>query len=53
MIAIHDPRKGFLASLCFVAGVAIYAAVSAGIVQATAFLPVFLGIALLERNRNK
>jgi hypothetical protein len=53
VIAIHQQRKGFLASVVFVAGLTVYAAVGAGIVQATAFLPVLLGLCLLERKRIK
>jgi hypothetical protein len=53
MIAIEQQRTGFLASVVLVAGVTVYAAVSAGILQATAFLPVFLGMWLLERKRTK
>jgi hypothetical protein len=53
VIAIHQQRTGFLLSVVLVAGIAVYAAVTVGIVQATAFAPVFLGMALLERKRNK
>ena len=53
MIAIQQQRKLFLASVVFAAGATVYAAVSAGIVQATAFAPVFVGMWLLERKRTK
>ena len=53
MIAIQQQRKAFLASVVFAAGVTLYAAVSVGIAQATAFAPVFLGMWLLERNRSR
>jgi hypothetical protein len=50
--AISQQRRLYLASVALVAGVAIYAAVTAGLVQATAFLPVFVGMCLLERKRS-
>jgi type IV secretory pathway VirB6-like protein len=54
VIAIHQQRIGFLVALAFVAAVTVYAAVTAGIVEATAFAPVFLGMVLLEqRKRSK
>ena len=51
MTAIHNQRKAFLFALVFVAGLTVFAAVTAGIVAATAFAPVFLGMYLLERKR--
>jgi hypothetical protein len=39
-------------TVAFVVAVTIYAAVGQGLVQASAFAPVFLGIWLLERKRN-
>jgi hypothetical protein len=51
MTAIHTQRTGFLVTAVFVAGATVYAAVTAGVVQATAFMPVFLGMYLLERKR--
>jgi hypothetical protein len=53
MTVIHEQRRGFLVAVALVAGVALYAAISAGIVEATAFAPVFLGMYLLERKRNR
>ena len=53
MIAIHQQRIGFIVSLAFVAAVTGFAAVTVGIVEATAFAPVFLGMVLLERKRSK
>jgi hypothetical protein len=50
--AIHNKRKAFLITIAFVAGITLYAAATAGIVEATAFAPVFLGIYLLERKRS-
>ena len=52
MTAIHMQRTGFLVAVALVAGITVFAAVTAGIVEATAFLPVFLGMYLLERKRN-
>jgi hypothetical protein len=53
VIALHEQRTVFLVLVALVAGITVSAAVTAGIVQATAFAPVFLGMALLERKRNK
>jgi len=53
VIAVHQQRIGFLVALAFVAAVTVAAAVTAGVVEATAFAPVFLGMALLERKRSK
>jgi hypothetical protein len=53
VIAIQQQRIGFLVSLAFVAAVTVLVAVTVGIVEATAFAPVFLGMVLLERKRSK
>jgi hypothetical protein len=53
VIAIHQQRIGFLVSLAFVAAVTVVAAATAGVVEATAFAPVLLGMILLERKRSK
>jgi hypothetical protein len=37
----------------FALGATIFAAVQASLVEASAFLPVFLGIYLLERNKQR
>ena len=52
MSALSQQRRLYLLSVAFVAAVAVYAAVTAGLVQATAFLPVFVGMCLLERKRS-
>ena len=51
MTAIRDQRAAYVVALVFVAGITACAAVTAGVVEATAFAPVFLGIYLLERKR--
>jgi type IV secretory pathway VirB6-like protein len=53
VIAIHQQRIAFLVSLAFVAAVTVFAAATVGIVEATAFAPLFLGMVLLERKRSK
>jgi hypothetical protein len=37
MTVVHEQRRGFLVAVALVAGVTLYAAISAGIVEATAF----------------
>jgi hypothetical protein len=51
--AIQQQRPGFLVAVAIVAGLTVYASVSAGLVQASAFLPVFVGMCLLERKRHQ
>ena len=51
MCAVQYRRRLFLVSVVFVAGVMAYATATAGLVQASAFLPVLLGMWLLERRR--
>jgi hypothetical protein len=51
--AIHEQRKGFLIAVGLVVCATVYAAVSAGALEATAFAPVFLGMYLLERKPAK
>ena len=53
MTVIQNRRPVYLLRLVFVAGVTVYAGVTAGIVQATAFVPAFLLIYLLERKRTR
>lgn len=53
MTAIHEQRTGFLVAVGLAIGATVYAAVSAGFVEATAFAPVFLLLYLLERKRAK
>jgi hypothetical protein len=50
--AIQNQRTAYLVALVLVAGVTISAAIHAGVVEATAFAPVFLGMYLLERKRS-
>ena len=52
MTAIQNQRAGYVAALVLVAAVTVFAAVTAGIIEATAFAPVFLGMYLLERKRD-
>jgi hypothetical protein len=52
VLSISRQRNGFVVSVALVTGLVIYAVISAGVVQASAFVPVFLGMYLLERKRN-
>ena len=51
-IRTHHSSHPWLAA-SGVLGVMIFAAVQAGLVEASAFLPVFLGIYLLERSQQR
>ena len=51
MTTIRDQRKAYVVALVLVAGITVYAALTAGVIEATAFAPVFLGMCLLERKR--
>jgi hypothetical protein len=52
VLSISRQRTGFVVSVALVTGLVIYAVISGGVVQASAFVPVFLGMYLLERKRN-
>lgn len=52
MNALLEQRTRLIVTVAFVVGATIYAAIDRGLVQASAFLPVFVGIWLLERRRN-
>lgn len=52
MQALSEHRTHLMITVAFVVAATIYAAVDAGLVQASAFAPVFLGIWLLERKRH-
>jgi hypothetical protein len=51
MTALLEHRTRLIVVVAFVIAVAIFAAVDQGAVQASAFLPVFVGIWLLERKK--
>jgi type IV secretory pathway VirB6-like protein len=52
MTAIQNQRTAYVIALVFAAAVTAYAAISAGVVEATAFAPVFVAMYLLERKRS-
>ena len=52
MTALFEHRTRLIITVGFVVAATIYAAVAEGLVQASAFAPVFLGIWLLERKHN-
>lgn len=52
MTALFEHRAPLIVTVAFVVAATIYAAVAEGLVQASAFAPVFIGIWLLERKRN-
>ena len=53
MNALLEHRTQLIISFGFVAAVTIYAAVTEGLFVASAFLPVFVGMWLMERKRNQ
>jgi hypothetical protein len=53
MNALLEHRTHLIISYAFVAAVTIYAAVAEGLLVASAFLPVFVGMWLTERKRNQ
>ena len=53
MNALLEHRTPLIISFGFVAAVTIYAAVTEGLLVASAFLPVFVGMWLMERKRNQ
>ena len=52
MTALYEHRTRLIVTVAFVVAATMYAAVDQGLVQASAFLPVFIGIWLLERKRS-
>ena len=53
MNALLEHRTPLIISFGFVAAVTIYAAVTKGLLVASAFLPVFVGMWLMERKRDQ
>ena len=53
MNALLEHRTHLIISYGFVAAVTIYVVVAEGLLVASAFLPVFVGMWLMERKRNQ